>query len=54
MEEQVNIKLLTLLQKKDKDLYAYYRWIEILFIGILEKDQVTQNRENAIILNNTK
>lgn len=54
MEEQASAKLLTLSQKENKDLYAYYYCTETLLIGISGKNQVTHNGENAIILNNTE
>ena len=53
-EKQASAELSILSQKEDKDLFAYYRRTEILLIGILEKDQVTHNRENTIILNNAE
>lgn len=53
-EEQASTELLTLSEKKDQDLYAFYRRKETLLIGIFKSDQKTHNRENAFILNNTK
>lgn len=37
-KEQANTKLLTLLQKKDDNLYIYYCQTKILFIGIFKKN----------------
>lgn len=37
-KEQASTKLLILSQKKDKNLYAYYYWIEILLIKTFGKD----------------
>ena len=53
-EEQASIKLSILSQKKDKNLYAYYRRTEALLTRIFERDQESQNRKNAIILNNAE
>ena len=53
-EEQASTQLLTLSQKEDEDLHAYYQRTKTLFIKILEKDRVTHNGENAIILNNAE
>ncbi len=53
-EEQASTELSTLSQKKDEDIYTYYRRTETLLIGISGRDQVTHNGENSIILNNAK
>ena len=54
IKEQANIKLSTLSQKKDEDFHLYYYLIETLLIGILGKDQLTYNKENAIMLNSAE
>lgn len=39
---------------KNEDVQVYYRWTKILLIEIFRKDQITQKRENSIVLNNAK
>lgn len=51
---QISIKLLTLSQIKNKDLYIYYCQTKTLLIEIFRRNQVTHNRENSIVLNNKK
>lgn len=51
-EKQISTNILTLSQKKDKSFYTYYRWIETLLVKICEKNWITHNRENLIVLYN--
>lgn len=53
-KKQVSTELSTLSQKEDEDLYAYYRWTKTQLIEISERDQVTYNGQNSIVLNNAE
>ena len=41
-------------QKKDKKLYIYYCCTDVLLTKIARKNQVTHDKENAVILNKTE
>ena len=53
-DEKTSAELLNLVQKKDKNLYTYYRYTKSLLKGIHRQNQVINSGRNIVILSHAE
>lgn len=54
IDEKTSAKILSLIQKEEKDLYTYYRWIKELLKGIHRRDRIVNSSRDKVILGPAK